>query len=345
MKVHAIHPKPKVAVFSSSRYVREFMHTSLEKVCVPTFIDVPLSTHTAHLASGHVIVNAFVNDDLSAPVLDILYEEGIETITLRCAGFDKLDVARAKELGIRVLRVPAYSPRSVAELALTHTMALHRNFQRVLPRVKNGIFTMDGLTGRELSGSTVGLVGTGKIALEYAKLVAPMAARIIAYDVYESQTAKDMGIEYVTMDELLAGSDVISLHCPLMESTHHLIDEKSLSKMKSRAFLINTARGGLVDTLALIHALENGIISGAAVDVYEHETALFFSDRSTMSNQERMVNWDKKFARLSNLPNVIVSPHIAFLTNEALENIVDTTVENIDTAFWKEPTTANDIVA
>jgi D-lactate dehydrogenase len=154
-----------------------------------------------------------------------------------------------------------------------------------------------------------------------------------------------MGIEYVTMDELLAGSDVISLHCPLMESTHHLIDEKSLSKMKSRAFLINTARGGLVDTLALIHALENGIISGAAVDVYEHETALFFSDRSTMSNQERMVNWDKKFARLSNLPNVIVSPHIAFLTNEALENIVDTTVENIDTAFWKEPTTANDIVA
>ena len=344
MKVLAITPKPKVAVFSSSRYVREFMHGPLEKICCPTFFESTLCPRTAHLAAGHTIVNVFVNDDLSAPVLDILYEEGVETITMRCAGFDKLDAQRAKELGFRVLRVPAYSPRSVAELALTHTMALCRNLQRVLPRVKNGIYTLDGLVGRELSGSTIGLVGTGKIAREFAKLIAPMAGRIIAYDIFEAVEAKELGIEYVSMDELLAQSDVVSLHCPLMESTYHLVDETMLSKMKPTAFLVNTARGGLVDSLALIHALENGTISGAALDVYEHETALFFSDRSSLANQERMIHWDKKFARLANLPNVIVSPHVAFLTNQALDNIVDTTVENISAAFWKE-SSSNDIIS
>ena len=339
-----ITPKPKIAVFSSSRYVRDFMRAPLEKVALPTFVDSPLCAETAVYAAGHTIVNAFVNDDLSAPVLDTLYELGVDTITLRCAGFDRLDADRAKELGLRVLRVPAYSPRSVAELALTHTMALHRNFQRVLPRVKIGVFTMDGLRGRELSGSTVGLVGTGKIALEFAKMIRPLAGRIVAYDVYQSDAARELGIEYVSMDELLAQSDVVSLHCPLMESTRHLIDEAALNKMKSRAFLINTARGGLVDTTALISALENGTISGAAFDVYEHETSLFFTDRASLSTEERIRSWDAGFARLSNLPNVIATPHVAFLTDEALTNIADATAANVEAAFWKEPKNGNDVL-
>lgn len=329
--------KPRVAIFSATRYVREFMRVPLERVCIPKFVEAPLTKETAHLAAGNDIVNAFVNDDLSAGVLDILDEIGVGAVTLRCAGFDRLDVEHAKQLGIRVLRVPAYSPRSVAELALSLAMALHRNFQRVIPRVKNGIFTLDGLEGRELTGSTVGIVGTGKIGVEFARLVRPMAGRILAYDVFESQEAKDLGVEYVSMDELLAESDLVSLHCPLMDSTRHVIRAETLAKMKHGAFIVNTARGGLVDTADLVDALEKGVVAGAALDVYEQEASLFFTDRSVLNNEQRMMQWDALFARLSNLPNVIVTPHVAFLTKEALGNIAETTANNVDAAFWKSP--------
>lgn len=338
-----IFAQPRVAVFSASRYVRSFMRAPLERVSIPTFVEAPLSVETVHLAAGHDIVNAFVNDDLSAPVLDALVEAGVGAVTLRCAGFDRLDAEHAKKIGMRVLRVPAYSPRSVAELALSLAMALHRNFQRVLPRVKNGVFTLDGLEGRELTGSTVGIVGTGKIGVEFARLVKPMAGRILAYDVFENQDAKDLGVEYVSMDELLSSSDVVSLHCPLMESTRHVVNADALSKMKRDAFLINTARGGLVDTEDLVDAIERGVIGGAALDVYEQEAALFFTDRSLLSTEERIRHWDALFSRLSNLPNVIVTPHVAFLTREALANIADTTAENVKAAFWRERSN-NDVV-
>jgi len=327
--------KPSVAVFSAGKYVKKFLKP-IENVCVPRYVDVPLSVETASMASGCRAVNVFVNDDLSAPVLDILRDNGVESITMRCAGFDRLDIEHAKTLGFQVYRVPAYSPRSVAELALTHMMALSRNFQLVLPRVKTGNYTMEGLVGREVSGKVIGVVGTGKIAQEFIKLVKPMASKIIAFDVYESEDVKNMGVEYHELSYVLQNSDVVSLHCPLLESTAEMIDRMTLRTMKKTAVIINTARGGLINTTDLIHALENGVIAGAAIDVYDNEAGLFFTNRSDLSIEERMENWDNNMARLVNLPNVIVSPHVAFLTNEALQNIADTTTSNLVCAFNNE---------
>ncbi|AGE53506.1 D-lactate dehydrogenase [Acanthocystis turfacea Chlorella virus GM0701.1] len=335
--------KPSVAVFSSSRYVKKFL-APLDKVCAPLHLDVPLTVKSAHLSAGCKAVNVFVNDDLSAPVLDVLHENNVKIVTLRCAGFDRLDIEHAKKLGFVVYRVPAYSPRSVAELALTHMMALHRNLQLVLPRVKTGNFSLEGLVGSEATGKTIGVVGTGKIAQEFIKLVKPMAGRIIAYDIYENEDVKKMGVEYHELAYVLQNSDVLSLHCPLTEENHYLIDRMTLRTMKSNAIIINTARGGLIDTSDLIEALETGRIAGAAVDVYENESGLFFTNRSDLSIDDRMAQWDRNMARLSNLPNTIVSPHVAFLTSEALNNIAQTTLENLEHAFTNDGSKSNTTV-
>ncbi|AGE49131.1 D-lactate dehydrogenase [Acanthocystis turfacea Chlorella virus Br0604L] len=335
--------KPSVAVFSSGRYVKKFL-APLEKVCSPLHLDVPLTIESAHLSAGCTAVNVFVNDDLSAPVLDVLHENNVKIVTLRCAGFDRLDIEHAKKLGFVVYRVPAYSPRSVAELALTHMMALHRNLQLVLPRVKTGNFSLEGLVGSEATGKTIGVVGTGKIAQEFIKLVKPMAGRIIAYDIYENEDVKKMGVEYHDLAYVLHNSDVLSLHCPLTEENHHLIDRLTLRTMKSNAIIINTARGGLIDTSDLIEALETGLIAGAAVDVYENESGLFFTNRSDLSIDDRMSQWDRNMARLSNLPNTIVSPHVAFLTGEALNNIAQTTLENLEHAITNDGSKSNTMV-
>jgi D-lactate dehydrogenase len=329
-------PKPSVAVFSSSRYVKKFIRP-IENVCTPVHLDVPLNADTAHLSAGCKAINVFVNDDLSAKVLDILSDHDVKIVTLRCAGFDRLDIEHAKKLGFKVYRVPAYSPRSVAELALTHMMALNRNIQLVLPRVKTGNYSLEGLVGSEVTGKTIGVVGTGKIAQEFIKLVKPMAGKIIAFDIYENEHVKNMGVEYRPLAYVLQNSDVISLHCPLTEDTTHIIDRMSLRTMKRNAIIINTARGGLIDTDDLIDALEEGIIAGAALDVYENESGLFFTNRSDLSMDERITHWDRNMARLVNLPNTIISPHIAFLTGEALSNISNTTLDNLTCAFENRP--------
>ena len=324
--------KPSVAVFSSGRYVKKFLKP-LESVCTPQHYDVPLSIDSAHLSAGCKAINVFVNDDLSAPVLDILHKNDVKIVTLRCAGFDRLDIEHAKKLGFSVFRVPAYSPRSVAELALTHMMALHRNLQLVLPRVKTGNYSLEGLVGSEVTGKTIGIVGTGKIAQEFIKLVKPMAGKIIAFDIYENEDVKNMGVEYKNLAHVLHESDVISLHCPLTEDTLHIIDRMSLRTMKKNAIILNTARGGLINTDDLIEALENGNIAGAALDVYENESGLFFTNRSDLSMDDRILQWDRNMARLASLPNTIISPHIAFLTGEALDNICKTTLDNLICAF------------
>ena len=324
--------KPSVAVFSSGRYVKKFLKP-LESVCTPQHYDVPLSIDSAHLSAGCKAINVFVNDDLSAPVLDILHKNDVKIVTLRCAGFDRLDIEHAKKLGFSVFRVPAYSPRSVAELALTHMMALHRNLQLVLPRVKTGNYSLEGLVGSEVTGKTIGIVGTGKIAQEFIKLVKPMAGKIIAFDIYENEDVKNMGVEYKKLAHVLQESDVISLHCPLTEDTRHVIDRMSLRTMKKNAIILNTARGGLINTDDLIEALENGNIAGAALDVYENESGLFFTNRSDLSMDDRILQWDRNMARLASLPNTIISPHIAFLTGEALDNICKTTLDNLICAF------------
>ena len=324
--------KPTVAVFSSGRYVKKFLKP-LESVCTPLHYDVPLTIDSAPLSAGCKAINVFVNDDLSAPVLDILHENDVKIVTLRCAGFDRLDIEHAKKLGFSVFRVPAYSPRSVAELALTHMMALHRNLQLVLPRVKTGNYSLEGLVGSEVTGKTIGIVGTGKIAQEFIKLVKPMAGKIIAFDIYENEDVKNMGVEYKKLAHVLQESDVISLHCPLTEDTRHVIDRMSLRTMKKNAIILNTARGGLINTDDLIEALENGNIAGAALDVYENESGLFFTNRSDLSMDDRILQWDRNMARLASLPNTIISPHVAFLTGEALDNICKTTLDNLICAF------------
>ena len=335
--------KPSVAVFSSGRYVKKFLKP-LEGVCTPLHYDVPLTVDSAHLSAGCKAINVFVNDDLSAPVLDILRENDVKIVTLRCAGFDRLDIDHAKKLGFSVFRVPAYSPRSVAELALTHMMALHRNLQLVLPRIKTGNYSLEGLVGSEVTGKTIGIVGTGKIAQEFIKLVKPMAGKIIAFDIYENEDVKNMGVEYKKLAHVLHESDVISLHCPLTEDTHHMIDRMSLRTMKKNAIILNTARGGLINTDDLIEALENGNIAGAALDVYENESGLFFTNRSDLSMDDRILQWDRNMARLANLPNTIVSPHVAFLTGEALDNICKTTLDNLICAFDNDGSVCGNMV-
>ncbi|AGE55627.1 D-lactate dehydrogenase [Acanthocystis turfacea Chlorella virus MN0810.1] len=335
--------KPSVAVFSSGRYVKKFLKP-IEQVCAPLHFESTLSAENAHLAAGCQGINVFVNDDLSAPVLDILHQNDVKIVTLRCAGFDRLDIEHAKKLGLAVYRVPAYSPRSVAELALTHMMALSRNLQLVLPRIKTGNFSLEGLVGNEVTGRTIGVVGTGKIAQEFIKLVKPMAGRIIAYDIYENEDVKKSGVEYHDLAYVLQNSDVLSLHCPLTAENHHFIDRMTLRTMKKNAIIINTARGGLIDTGDLIEALETGRIAGAAVDVYENEAGLFFTNRSDLSIEDRMAKWDREMAHLSNLPNTIVSPHVAFLTGEALGNIAQTTLENLEHAFGNDGTKSSTMV-
>jgi len=335
--------KPSVAVFSSGRYVKRFMKP-IEQACKPVHYNVPLTVDSAHLSAGCKAINVFVNDDLSAPVLDILSDNGIKIITMRCAGFDRLDIEHAKKLGFSVFRVPAYSPRSVAELALAHMMALHRNIQLVLPRIKTGNYSLEGLVGGEVTGKTIGIVGTGKIAQEFIKLVKPMAGKIIAYDIYENEDVKNMGVEYVDLGHVLHTSDVISLHCPLTEETYHMIDRMTMRSMKKNAIILNTARGGLIDTDALIEALENGVIAGAALDVYENESGLFFTNRSDLSMDDRIAHWDRNMARLASLPNTIISPHIAFLTEEALHNISQTTLDNLICAFDNDGRVCNNMV-
>ena len=335
--------KPSVAVFSSGRYVKKFLKP-LEGVCTPLHYDVPLTIDSAHLSAGCKAINVFVNDDLSAPVLDILHENDVKIVTLRCAGFDRLDIEHAKKLGFSVFRVPAYSPRSVAELALTHMMALHRNLQLVLPRIKTGNYSLEGLVGSEVTGKTIGIVGTGKIAQEFIKLVKPMAGKIIAFDIYENEDVKNMGVEYKKLAHVLQESDVISLHCPLTEDTRHIIDRMSLRTMKKNVIILNTARGGLINTDDLIEALENGNIAGAALDVYENESGLFFTNRSDLSMDDRIHQWDRNMARLASLPNTIISPHVAFLTGEALDNICKTTLDNLICAFDNDDSVCGNMV-
>lgn len=320
----------KIAVFSCSPYVHDFIEHPLRAAFHGVrFIEHQLDKDTAELAHDCQAINCFVNDEMDAETLKVLSRLGVKIISMRCAGYDRIDLKEAAKLGMRIVRVPAYSPRSVAEHAMALTYTLARNLHLALPRVHSGNYTLNGLIGFELTGKTFGIVGTGKIGVELIRLLQPYRGRILAYDVYHSEEAIALGAEYVTLEELLRHSDVVSLHTPLLPSTRHIIGAWQLELMKSTAVLINVSRGGLVKTSALTQALELGKIAAVAMDVYENESDLFFTDWSELNMTERMKAWDKKFSYLKALPNVIVTPHAAFLTKEALQNIADTTVENL----------------
>lgn len=321
-----------VVVFSSSAYVEDFLRDRLEHAFDKvTFIPSTLDIRSAHLAQGHDVACLFVNDSCGRDVLETLKDCGVSCVAMRCAGYDRVDIEAAEEMGIKVVRVPAYSPRSVAEAAMCLMLATARNLRSAALKVSVGNYTLNGLVGMELTGKTFGVVGTGNIGVEFIKLLKGFDGRILAHDLYPNERAVQAGAEYVDLDTLLRASDVISLHTPLLPSTRHLMNKENLSKMKEGSILINVSRGGLIDTESLIDMLVKGTcgIRAVGMDVYEDEESLFFTDFTERSAKERMRAWDCKFALLKSLPQVVVTPHTAFLTEEALESIGQTTLDNI----------------
>jgi len=314
-------------IFSSQTYDREsFLAAKLPADLKLHFQPARLTLETAALADKHSVVCAFINDDLSAPVLERLAEGGTKLIALRSAGYNHVDLATAQKLGISVVRVPAYSPHAVAEHAVALILALNRHLHRAYNRTREGDFSLHGLTGFDLVGKTVGVVGTGQIGATFAKIMAGFGCKLLAYDPYPNAQVQALGAEYVSLPHLLAQAQIISLHCPLTEQTRHLINETSLATLQTGAMLINTGRGALVDTPALIESLKSGQLGYLGLDVYEEEALLFFEDRSDLPLQ------DDVLARLLTFPNVIITAHQAFLTQEALGAIAQTTLDNI--AAW-----------
>jgi D-lactate dehydrogenase len=276
------------------------------------------------LARGYPVVCAFVNDELDASVLEQLARFGTGMIALRCAGYNNVDLAAAAREKIEIARVPAYSPHAVAEHAAMLILALNRKVHRAYNRVREGNFSLNGLVGFDLFGRTAGLVGLGKIGRCLAQILRGFGMTVLAHDVkVDLEFGESAGVRFVGLDELLAASDVVSLHAPLTPATHHLIDAARIARMKRGVMLINTGRGGLVDTAALIDALKTGHIGAAGLDVYEEESDYFFRDMS-----DRAID-DDVLARLMTFPNVLVTSHQAFLTSDALDNIAGTTVDNI----------------
>ena len=288
------------------------------------FFDFKLNEKTVSTCYGYDGVCVFVNDTLNDIVLQKLAECNVMLVALRCAGFNNVNLEVAKKLGITVVRVPCYSPSAVAEHATALLLALTRKIPQAYIRTKSGNFTLDGLTGRNLKGLTAGIIGTGKIGKETARIFSGLGMKIILYDVKSDQEwAIKNSFEYTSLKELLSASDVISLHCPLTEETKHIINKHSLELTKPDAILINTSRGALIETSALVEALKHKRIGGAALDVYEEESKFFFSNWS-----ENIIT-DDILIRLLTFPNVIITSHQAFLTKEALEEIAKTSLQNI----------------
>jgi D-lactate dehydrogenase len=317
----------RIAFFGTKDYDREFFDAAnAERGHDLAYFEARLTADTALLARGFPAVCAFVNDALDRTVLETLAAQGTRLVALRSAGFNNVDLAAARDLGITVARVPAYSPHAVAEHAVGLILALDRKIHRAYARVREGNFSLSGLVGFDLFGRTVGIVGTGKIGLAFARIMAGFGCKLLATDPARSAEAEALGVRFVELDELLARSDIVSLHCPLTPETHHLLDGRRLRLMKRGAMLINTGRGALVETRAVIDGLKSGHIGHLGLDVYEEEEALFFEDRS------QVVIQDDVFMRLLTFPNVIVTAHQGFFTREALHNIAETTLANV-TAF------------
>lgn len=328
----------KVAVFSTKSYDRLF----LEPLAVQhghelKFFEPRLTRETCVLANGYSAVCVFVNDQLSAAVVEQLALGGTRLIALRCAGFNNVDLEAAARAGITVARVPAYSPFAVAEHTVGLILALNRHLHKAYNRVREGNFSLDRLLGFDLNGKTIGVVGTGQIGAVVSKIMSGFGCRILLYDIAQNPACYDLG-QYVSMERLLAESDIVTLHCPLTPQTRHLIDRQSLHQMKQGVMLINTSRGALIDTQAVIAALKSGHVGYLGLDVYEEESDLFFEDLSGQVIQ------DDVFSRLLTFPNVIITGHQAFFTRNAMEAIARVTIENM-TMFEQGQPLANAVTA
>jgi D-lactate dehydrogenase len=311
----------KIYFYSTKKYDQEYFlkQNSSHEL---TFSDYQLNKDTAVLAKAYDAVCIFVNDICDAEVLSILSSIGIKSILLRCAGFNNVDLDKAKQLGIKVVRVPAYSPFSVAEHTLALLLCLNRKIHKAYNRVKEGNFNIEGLEGFDLHQKTIGIVGFGNIGKAFAQIISGFGGQILIYDPFAEEANMPKNSKSVSLETLLKESDIISLHCPLTTDTKYIIDDKALSIVKPSAYIINTSRGALVDTQAIIKALKSKAIAGLAIDVYEYEKDIFFKD---MSGE---IIADDIFERLLSFPNVLITAHQAFLTKEALNGIASTTLDN-----------------
>ncbi|PSW09431.1 D-lactate dehydrogenase [Photobacterium rosenbergii] len=328
----------KVAVFSTKKYdqnsfelINQHYNHQLD------FYDFRLTLQTVKIVQGYDAVCAFVNDDLSRPVLEALAENQVKLIAMRCAGYDKVDIEAAKSLGIQVVRVPAYSPEAIAEHTLGLMLSLNRRIHRAYQRTRDANFSLEGLTGFNFHGKTVGVIGTGKIGIATIRILKGLGMNILAFDPYENPTAIELGVEYTSLNDIYRQSDVITLHCPMTEENYHMLNADAFDKMRDGVMIINTSRGELLNSKDAIEALKSSKIGSLGIDVYENEKDLFFEDKSND------VIKDDVFRRLSACHNVLFTGHQAFLTEEALGNIADTTLNNM-TQFEHEKRSGNELI-
>ncbi len=327
----------KVAVFSAKKYDQDAFFAWADKSLQFTYHETRLTSETVKLAQGNHAICVFVNDELNSDVLQQLSEMGIEMIALRCAGFNNVDMETAKALGIRVARVPAYSPEAVAEHTVALMLSLNRKLHKAYNRVRDDNFSLDGLLGFNMHGKTVGLIGTGRIGVATAKILLGFGCELLCYDPEPAIELKETAARYVPLAELYAQSDIISLHCPLTPKTQHIVNHYSIGSMKDGVMLINTSRGALIDTKAVINGLKNRKIGYLGLDVYEQEADLFFENLS-----EQMIE-DEVFKRLLTFPNVLITGHQAFFTREALQQISQITSDNL-IAYASGVATGNELV-
>lgn len=329
----------KIACFSTKSYDRvsfdRFLPDSGHSF---SYFEAKLDLHTVSLADGHEAICSFVNDHIDEPILKKLKRLGIKLIALRCAGYNQIDLKAAADQGIKIVRVPAYSPEAVAEHAFALILTLSRKTHKAYNRVRENNFSLEGLTGVNIHGKTVGVIGTGAIGRAFCRIAKGFGCTILAYDISENEEMKKLGVKYLPLNEVLSSSHIISLHCPLTPETHHLINPETISLMQDGVALINTSRGALIETKAVIKALKQGKIGFLGIDVYEQEENIFFKNLSEEIMQ------DEQIARLMTFPNVLVTGHQAFLTKEALEQISKITLANIS-AFEKGEALDNEVKA
>lgn len=319
--------KKKILFYDSKPYDKVWFSKLAGKIFDIDYAEYKLSPSTAPLARGYDAVVAFVNDDANRETIDALYAAGIRVLALRNAGYSNVDL-KAAFGKINVLRVPEYSPYAVAEHAMALLLSVNRKIHKAYNRTRDFNFSLNGLTGTDLHGKTAGIIGTGKIGRAFIEICRGFGMEVIASDPYPSEDAR---AEYVELDELFRRSDVISLHCPLTESTHHVLDKKAFATMKDGVFIINTSRGALIDSEALLNAISSGKVGAAGLDVYEEEADLFFEDFSAT------IIKDDVLALLVSRPNVLITSHQAFLTDEALEKIAEVTLNNLADYFDGKP--------
>ena len=317
----------KIAVFSSKRYNRIFLSQINEAKHEIMFFEEALKAQTAKLAQGFDAVCIFVNDTVCAETIACLKSEKVGCIALRCAGFNNVDLKAAEAANISVFRVPRYSPHAVAEHTAAILLAVNRKIHRAHSRVREGNFSIDGLLGFDLHGKTIGLIGSGAIGTAMARIALGFGMRVLMHDPYPSAECQSLDVNWGGIPDLILQADIISLHCPLLPSTHHIIDDSLIEQMKTGVIIINTSRGASIDTKALIRGLKARKIGAVGLDVYEEEENLFFEDRS-----DQIID-DEVFSRLLTFPNVLITSHQAFFTEEALERIASVTLANLEA--WK----------